>query len=77
MEYKGEEPKRVFEKTFPVKVGKTMNYDEVRQAALKKWEDYDRKFSRDRGMFWYIQMVNWPILFQAVQKRLGCVNIKI
>ena len=44
-----EEPKRVFGKTFPVKVGKTMNYDEVRQAALKKWEDYDRKFTRDRG----------------------------
>ena len=49
MEYEREEPKRVFGKTFLVKVGKTMNYDEVRQAALKKWEDYDRKFSRDRG----------------------------
>ena len=36
-------------KTFPVKLSKEMNYEEVYERSMKKWEDYDRTFSRDRG----------------------------
>ena len=32
-----------------MKVLKDMTYDEVREKALAKWEDYDSKFSRERG----------------------------
>lgn len=49
MEYEAGEPKRVYGKSFPVKVLKDMTYDEVREKALAKWEDYDSKFSRERG----------------------------
>ena len=35
--------------TFPVKLSKEMNYEEVYERSMKKWEDYDRTFSRDRG----------------------------
>ena len=41
MEYEAGEPKRVYGKSFPVKVLKDMNYDEVRGKAIAKWEDYD------------------------------------
>ena len=44
-----ENPRRVYGKTFPVKVSPNMNYDEVLERALAKWEAYDRSFSRDRG----------------------------
>jgi hypothetical protein len=49
MEYEAGEPKRVYGKSFPVKVLKDMNYDEVRGKAIAKWEDYDNKFSSERG----------------------------
>ena len=49
MEYEAGEPKRVYGKSFPVKVLKGMNYDEVREKSISKWEDYDSKFSRERG----------------------------
>ena len=49
MEYEYGEAKIQRGKSFPVKLSKDMGYDEVRERALKKWEDYDRTFSRDRG----------------------------
>ena len=49
MEYEYGEAKIQRGKSFPVKLSKDMGYDGVRERALKKWEDYDRTFSRDRG----------------------------
>lgn len=49
MEYEAGEAKPLRGKTFPVKVLKNMNYDEVLERSLKKWEDYDRTFARKRG----------------------------
>ncbi|XP_028405741.1 uncharacterized protein LOC114528309 [Dendronephthya gigantea] len=49
MEYDYGELKIQRGKSFPVKLSKDMGYDEVREKVLKKWEDYDRTFSRDRG----------------------------
>ncbi|CAB3997705.1 Hypothetical predicted protein [Paramuricea clavata] len=49
MEYEYGEAKIQHDKSFPVKLSKDMGYDEVRERALKKWEDYDRTFSRDHG----------------------------
>jgi hypothetical protein len=49
MEYEYGETKIQRGKSFPVKLSKDMGYDEVRDRALQKWEDYDRTFSRDRG----------------------------
>jgi hypothetical protein len=49
MEYEYGEAKSQRGKSFPVKLSKDMGYDEVRERALKKWEDYDRTFSRDCG----------------------------
>ena len=36
-------------KSFPVKLSRDIGYGEAREKALKKWEDYDRSFDRDRG----------------------------
>ena len=36
-------------KSFPVKLSRDIGYSEPREKALKKWEDYDRSFDRDRG----------------------------
>ena len=36
-------------KSFPVKLSRDVGYSEAREKALKKWEDYDRSFDRDRG----------------------------
>ncbi|CAB3999353.1 Hypothetical predicted protein [Paramuricea clavata] len=49
MAYEYGEAKIQRSKSFPVKLSKDMGYDEVRERALKKWEDYDRNFSRDHG----------------------------
>ena len=49
MEYEGGKPKRVYGKSFPVKVLKDMDYYQVREKSLTKWEDYDSKLSRERG----------------------------
>ena len=49
MEYEYGETKIQHGKSFPVKLSKDMGYDEVRDRALQKLEDYDRTFSRDRG----------------------------
>lgn len=49
MEYEYGEAKVQRGKSFPVKLTKDMSYDEVRERSVKKWEDYDRSFSRDRG----------------------------
>lgn len=42
-------PRRVFGKTFPVKVTPDMTYDQVLEKSLTKWENYDRTFCRERG----------------------------
>lgn len=49
MEYECGVPKKVFGKNFPVKIPKECGYDELLEKSLKKWEDYDREFSRERG----------------------------
>ena len=49
MEYDCGEQKPLRGKSFPVKLSKDMGYDEVMERSLKKWEDYDRTFSRDGG----------------------------
>jgi hypothetical protein len=51
MEYDHEtsDSRRVFGKTFLVKVTPDMSYDQVLERSLNKWENYDRTFSRDRG----------------------------
>ena len=50
MEYERGEAKPLRGKTFPVKLSKEMNYEIlVYERCMKKWEDYDRTFSRDRG----------------------------
>ena len=49
MKYEAGEPKRVYGKSFPVKVLKDMSYDEVLEKAIEKWEDYNSKFSCERG----------------------------
>ena len=49
IEYEAGEPKRVYGKSFPVKVLKDTSYDEVLEKAIEKWEDYDSKFSCERG----------------------------
>ena len=49
MEYERGEAKPLRGKTFPVKLSKEMNYEKVYERSMKKWEDYDRTFSRDRG----------------------------
>ena len=51
MEYDHEtsDPRRVFGKTFAVKVTPDMSYDQVLEKSLIKWENCDRTFSRDRG----------------------------
>ena len=49
MKYEYGETKIQRGKLFPVKLSKDMGYDEVLDRALKKWEDYDRTFSKDRG----------------------------
>lgn len=49
MEFERGEAKPVRGKTFPVKLSINMGYDEVFERSLKKWKDYDRTFSRDRG----------------------------
>lgn len=43
------EYKRVYGKTFPVKLPKEVGYKEALELSLKKWEDYDRSFDRSRG----------------------------
>ena len=42
-------PRRVFGKTFPVKVTPDMVYDQVLKRSLTKWANYDRTFCPDRG----------------------------
>ena len=49
MGYERGEAKPLSGKTFPVKLSKEMNYEEVYEWSMKKWEDYNRTFSRDRG----------------------------
>ena len=49
MEYEYGEAKIQRGKSFPVKLSQDMGHDEVKERALKKWEDYNRTFSRDRG----------------------------
>ena len=49
MEYERGEAKPLRGKTFPVKLSKEMNYAMVYERSMKKWEDYDQPFSRDRG----------------------------
>ena len=49
MEYECGEPKVLRGKTFPVKLLTNIGYEEVFENALKKWEDYDKTFSCDRG----------------------------
>ena len=49
MGYERGEAKPLRGKTFPVKLSKEMNYEKVYERSMKKWEDYDRTFSRDRG----------------------------
>ena len=49
MEYEYGEAKIQRGKSFPVKLSKDMGYDDMKERALKKWEDYDRTCSRDRG----------------------------
>ena len=49
MEFDSGSLRKVFGKTFPVKLFKEMKYEEVLERSLKKWEDYDRTFSRERA----------------------------
>lgn len=49
MEFDSRSLRKVFGKTFPVKLFKEMKYEEVLERSLKKWEDYDRTFSRERA----------------------------
>ena len=49
MGYERGEGKPLCGKTFPIKLSKEMNYEKVYEKSMKKREDYDRTFSRDRG----------------------------
>ena len=59
MEYERGEAKPLRGKTFPVKLSKEMNYEKVYERSMKKWEDYDRTFSRDHILshFYHIFLV--------------------
>ena len=52
MEYERGEAKPLRGKTFPVKLSKEINYEDVEEVyerSMNKWEDCDRTFSRDHG----------------------------
>ena len=76
MEYEYGEAKIQHGKSFPVKFSKDMGYDDVKERALKKWEDYDSTFSRDRGYVITYQDGQLPKRYLAAQTNSRLENTK-